>query len=147
MAGCVALRDGGERRPPDLTETIDLRGGLRERVRSSREKVVVAVENERLAEEGAQDEVLAGVEAEVGAQQPRQAAGDEVKWPPGGEGAGIGRAIEPGALVGVGDPGIGSGSGDSVKAAGAQRAGDGLGESLVRRDHDTVHGDAGGTFA
>lgn len=107
------------------------------------EQVVVAVEDERLAEEGTQDKILAGVQAKVGAQEDGEAAGDTIDRAPGGEWPGGGRASQPGAIDGLGDPGIGPGGGDGAKAAGVQRSRHRFGEALMGWSHDAVDGDAG----
>ncbi len=104
---------------------------------------MVAVEDQRLVEEGAQGQLSRGAAGDRVAQQDRHSL-DELGRPPADQSTGVLGPGKPGVRLEL-DPGVGPGHRDRLEAAAPQAAQGRVRAGLVRRDHDGVDGDAGAT--
>ena len=124
-------RQALHRPPADWTQRVDLGRRLTQAVEAARELMLVAVQDERLVEEGPQHEILARM-AEPVAQEDRQAPGDLVGDLPADERPAPRRLGQPVAL----EPGVGPRHRDGLEAARHQADRRRLRQPLVRRRHD-----------
>ena len=102
---------------------------------------MVAVEDQRLVEEGAQGQ-LGPERPAIGWRSSTGTPSTNSAGPPADQGAGILGAGEPGVGLEL-DPGVGPGHRDRLEAAAPQAAQGRLRAGLVRRDHDAVDADTG----
>ena len=138
-AGC---RDLAQRAPAGRCDAVDLFDRLEQGVGPAERVLVVAVEDQRLVEEGAQGQLGASSgRRSGGAGGPATPSTNSAGPQPTRAPASSGRASQEWRLEL--DPGVGPGHRDRLEAAAAQAAQGRLRAGLVGRHHDPVDGDAG----